>query len=449
MKQKNIGFKDLLEHLLPIHELPSVERLRIQRALRSDLAVEVERAAMTAIGMLEQQGAIKRLPPPMNPTGPVVRYQTRDQQDVITLHLPGPRQRDGISMLSKRALPMNSTARLDQVRSLVRLDDSLFLSNPNLGVARAGLREQLDEAGRELLGSGTVLFFSADENAPAPSERPLDPSLLEDALKHPDTIFYCPDTERSSTLVAPARQVGTRSLLLTAVTGTDGKPLGLIEVHHPDADPYLPSEMALVALLAESAGAVLQRAKVIEKKVFLDGPTQAHNREFYDLQIRKELDRAEREGTSLAVMLCDIDNFKAFNEAFGYEAGNQVLVKVASALKGGVREYDTVARWGGEEFVVLLAPHVREEDVITVSERLREAVEQSPIELEGIDKRFHTERVTISGGVAMFPDHARTPGDLFRLANVALKEAKRGTKNQIVIYQPPPPPGQANITLLR
>src|SRR5258706_7232882 len=105
MKQQHIGFRDLLERLLPIDELPSVDRLRVQRALRSGIAVEVERAAMRAIDLLEQQGAIKRLPAELMAGGPMVRYQRRDQHDVITLQLPGPRVRDGITIIAKSALP--------------------------------------------------------------------------------------------------------------------------------------------------------------------------------------------------------------------------------------------------------------------------------------------------------------------------------------------------------
>jgi len=451
MKQQSIGFKDLLERLLPIDELPSVDRLRVQRALRSEIATEVERAAMHAIDLLEQQGAIKRLEPPANPSGPVVRYQTRNQHDVITLHLPGPRNRDGITILAKNSLPMQGSARLDQVRRLVRLDDPTAFADPRLDKTRAVLREQLDHAGRELLSSGRVYFHSTDpEELGAPQRRPLDPSLAADALKHTDMIFYCPDTERSSSLVMPARSVGARALLLTAVTDSQGQPLGLLEVHHPDHNPYPAADLALATVVAEFAGGVLERAQRIEKLVYLDPATNVHNRSYYDTQLKNEIARARREQSSLALMLCDIDNFKSFNESFSYEAGNQVLVQVAAALRAGVRPFDTVARWGGEEFAVLLTPTVREEDVITITERLREAVEATSLRLEGVDGRSRRVNVTISAGVAMFPDHADNPQDLFRLATIALKQAKRPPKNQVVFYRPPdaPPPVQQGLTIV-
>ncbi len=437
MKQQPIGFRDLLERLLPVEELPSVDRLRVQRALRSGIAVEVERAAMRAIDLLEQQGAIKRLPAEVMAGGPMVRYQKRDQHDVITLQLPGPRVRDGITIVSKSALPMQAPARLDQVRRLVRLDDPLTFSDPRTGTTRAGLREQLDQAGRELLGSDAVRYFARGEDDPgAPEGAPLDASLATDALKHHGMLFYCPDTERSGSLALPARSIGTRSIVLVAVTGSDGEPLGLLEVHHPETDPYRPADLALVTLLAEFAGGVLERATRIEKLVFVDPLTTAYNRSYYDLQIRNETARAQREQSSLALLICDIDDFKSFNSSFGYEAGNQVLVQVAAALRTAVRPFDTVARWGGEEFAVLLTPPVVQDDVIAVSERLRSAVENTAIRLEGLDGRAHRVNVTVSAGVAMFPDHADNPQDLWRLANQALLLAKRPPKNQVVFYRP-------------
>jgi len=282
-----------------------------------------------------------------------------------------------------------------------------------------------------------VRYFARGEDEPgAPEGAPLDPSLAADALKHHGMLFYCPDTERSGALAPAGRAVGTRALVVVAVTGSDGEPQGLLEVHHREPDPYKPADLALVALLAEFAGGVLERATRIEKLVFVDPLTTAYNRSYYDLQIRNEIARAQREQSSLALLICDIDDFKSFNTSFGYEAGNQVLVQVAAALRAGVRPFDTVARWGGEEFAVLLTPPVIEDDVLAISERLRAAVEHTAIRLEGLDGRAHRVNVTVSAGVAMFPDHADNPQDLWRLANQALLLAKRPPKNQVVFYRP-------------
>jgi diguanylate cyclase (GGDEF)-like protein len=114
---------------------------------------------------------------------------------------------------------------------------------------------------------------------------------------------------------------------------------------------------------------------------------------------------------------------------------------VAQALRAGVRPFDTVARWGGEEFAVLLTPPVAGDDVLAISERLRSTIEKTAIRLEGLDGRAHRVHVTTSIGVALFPDHAETPQDLWRAANTALLKAKRPPKNQVVFYRPQPERG--------
>jgi diguanylate cyclase (GGDEF)-like protein len=225
-------------------------------------------------------------------------------------------------------------------------------------------------------------------------------------------------------------------VVVVAVTGSDGQPLGHLEVRSLEPDPYQPADLAMIALLADFCGGIIERAVRIEKLVFVDPLTTAYNRSYYDLQVRNEIARAQREQSSLALLIGDIDDFKSFNTSFGYEAGNQVLVQVAQALRAGVRPFDTVARWGGEEFAVLLTPPVAGDDVLAISERLRSTIEKTAIRLEGLDGRAHRVHVTVSVGVAMFPEHAETPQDLWRAANSALLLAKRPPKNQVVFHHP-------------
>lgn len=435
MKQKTIGFRDLLERLLPVELLSPVDRHRVQRALRSGLAVEVEHAALHALEMLEQQGALKRLPAELSAASPVVRYQAPGRVDVITLQMPGPQVRDGVTVQNRSALPMQAPARLDQMRRLVRLDDPLIFSDPRTGTTRAGLLAQLALAGRELLGAADVVYFGRDDVPADGDEAPIDAALAADVIEHHGMLFACPDTERSSALTAEARRRGARSMVACAVLGSDGAPIGHLEVRSPEPHAFDATDLAMVALLADFCGGVLERAVRIEKLVFVDPMTGAYNRSYYDLQVRNEIARAQREQSSLALLICDIDDFKSFNTSFGYEAGNQVLVQVAGTLRAGVRPFDTVARWGGEEFAVLLTPPVVEEDVMAISERLRVAVERTPIRLEGLDGRSHRVHVTVSIGVAMFPDHADNPSDLWRATNTALLKAKRPPKNQIVFHR--------------
>ena len=433
MRQKAIDFRELIEHLLPLDELPPTDRLRVRRALQTGVSAQLEQAALFALTRLEETGAVRRLPAAENGQR-TLRWQTRDALGVITLEQPGPLERAGLLVVPRSSLPGQAQASLDQVRRLLRLDEAMLASDPRSGQARRGLLDQLDQAGRELLGASEVRFVPPGDEATGPE--PLAPALAAEARGRPEVLLYCPDTERCPALAIEGRRRRIRSVVIAAAASIEGQPLGLLEVMSPDPERFPPDALALVALLADSCAGVLERAARIEKLIFIDPLTKVYNRSYFDLQLRNEMARAQRERNSMALCIADIDDFKSFNTSFGYEAGDQVLVQVAQSLSRGVRPFDTVARWGGEEFAILLTSPVHAHDVVAVSERLRSVVERLGVEVEGLDRRRHPVGVTMSVGVALFPDHALSGEDLWRAANQALLRAKRPPKNKVVFYSP-------------
>jgi diguanylate cyclase (GGDEF)-like protein len=433
MRQKAIDFRELIEHLLPLDELPATDRLRVRRALQTDISSQLEQAALYALSRLEETGAVRRLPVTENGTR-TLRWQTRDTLGIITLERPAPLERAGLMVVPRSSLPEQAQAGLDQVRRLLRLDEAMLASDPRSGQARLGLLEQLDRAGRELLGASEVRFVPPGDEVTGPE--PLSAALATEARGRPDVLLYCPDTERCPALAVEGRRRQIRSAVIAAAASIEGQPLGLLEVLSREPERFPPDALALVALLADSCAGVLERAARIEKLIFIDPLTKVYNRSYFDLQLRNEMARAQRERNSMALCIADIDDFKSFNTSFGYEAGDQVLVRVAQSLSHGVRPFDTVARWGGEEFAILLTSPVHAHDVVTVSERLRSVVERLAVEVEGLDRRRHPVGVTMSLGVALFPDHALNGEDLWRAANQALLRAKRPPKNKVIFYSP-------------
>ena len=451
MKQKSIDFRELLQRLLPLDELPPSDRLNIHRALATGVGTQIEQVALAALGQLERAGALRRLPSDARDPARV-SYQRAGGVDVITLQVPGSTRREGFLLYPRAALPAQAPAGLDQVRRLLRLDDPSAFGDPRNADPRQALIEQLDQAGREFLGAHSVrLVLGADDDP----ERGLDRTLTIEARRHPDCILYCPDLSeagrtppaerRSGEAMRGARTgageslrwiPGAAALAVTAVTASDGHLLATLEVTSQERDPFRLEDLSRMALLADYCGRALERVERIEKLVFIDPLTQVYNRSYFDLQVQNEMARAQREQTSLGLVIADIDDFKSFNTAFGYEAGNEVLVQVAQALRGGVRPFDTVSRWGGEEFSILLSAPVQAEDVATVCERLRSLVERMPVRIEGLDRRSHKLGVTVSLGVALYPDHAENAQELWRAANQALLKAKRHPKNQVVFYTP-------------
>jgi diguanylate cyclase (GGDEF)-like protein len=422
-----IDFRELLERVLPLDELAATDRAHVQRALRSGVVRQVEAAALMALERLEQGGALRRVP--TDDGARQRRWLPRGSGDLITLEMPAPSERDGVLSYPRAGLPSDAATGLDQVRRLLRLDDAVLSEGPALPDARASQLQQLDLAGRELLRAERVLFHAAPfVHDPGAVDRPLDPVLAAEALARPGAVLYCPDTRRHRRLATTA----TGAAAWCAVLGTEGAALGVLEARLSDERGLDQRDLARFALLAEAFGTVLDRAARIEKLVFVDPLTGSYNRSYFELQARNEIARAHREEESMALCIADVDNFKTFNSTYGYDAGNHVLVNVAQTLRRGVRPFDTVARWGGEEFAVLLTAPVDEESVRAISERLRVAVERLTLRLEGLDGLTYATSVTVSIGVALSPRHGRTVQDLWRAANQALLEAKRFRKNRVV-----------------
>ncbi len=435
MPQEHIDFRSLLERVLPLDALPAAERAQVQRALTTGVSEQIEQAALLALAQLERHGAVMRLPAASNGSATTVRYQSRDRLDIITLKLPEPESRDGVRLVPRSSLPAQAQTALVHVRRLLRVDEPLFSSDPRTGDPRAALLGQLDALGRELLGARELRFVPAHVTGPVAGAASSDRWVTE-ALIAPGMLFYCPDTTATAALRGVPLRSGVRSFVLAAVTPDQGPPIGVIEVLSGDPQPFGPEALALVALIADCCASALERASRIERLVFVDPLTGAYNRPYFDLQLSNEMERARREGASMALCIADIDGFKAFNTTYGYEAGNTVLVQVARALRSGVRPFDTLCRWGGEEFAVLLTEPVQMTDVRTISERLRVLVEHADARVRGLDGATHQVHVTVSVGVAMFPEHEKTPSDLWRAANHALLLAKRPPKNQVVFYAP-------------
>lgn len=430
MPRQSIDFRELLERVLPLEELAAPARAQVQRALRSGVVSQLEAAALMAIDRLEQGGALRRVP--SDAGGDVRRYVPRMGSNVITLEMPAPSERDGVFTYPRSTLPADAATGLDQVRRLLRLDDPTFADHQALPDARIAQLEQLDQAGRELLGAAHVRFVPAPlpNLEGEPGDGGFDPRSTREALGRPGAVFYCPDTAAVPRLAATRWQIAGAAWC--AVCGPDDRVLGTLEAQLPPGVALAPHDLARFALLADAFGTVLERAARIERLVFVDPLTGSYNRSYFDLQARNELARAERESESMALCIADVDNFKSFNSSYGYDAGNQVLIQVAQTLRRGVRPFDTVARWGGEEFAILLTAPLDSASVETISERLRAAVERLSLRLEGLDGLVHSASVTVSIGVALTPRHGRSVTELWRTANQALLEAKRRQKNRVV-----------------
>ena len=124
----------------------------------------------------------------------------------------------------------------------------------------------------------------------------------------------------------------------------------------------------------------------------------------------------------------DIDEFKKINDTYGHQAGDIVIKKMAEIVKKNTRSSDLVGRYGGDEFMVLITS-TTEEQVASFADKLREKIATTDIAIPGTQVPV---RITVSGGLAMFPTHGLSTTDLFRAADDALFESKRQGRNRIL-----------------
>jgi diguanylate cyclase (GGDEF)-like protein len=163
---------------------------------------------------------------------------------------------------------------------------------------------------------------------------------------------------------------------------------------------------------------------------FTDFLTGLRTRGYFEQQLELEIKRSERKKQKFALLMIDIDGFKMLNDRHGHRVGDQILRDVASILMKDMREVDTVARYGGDEFVIIL-PETSGSGAQFVAQRLRKAVEQAKF-FAGSPNQV--EHLSLSIGIAVFDTDAQFRRDLIEFADAALYAAKSGGRNQVVLY---------------
>lgn len=207
-----------------------------------------------------------------------------------------------------------------------------------------------------------------------------------------------------------------------------GQTLGMLTLHSDRQNGFRESELQSLESVADICASSIQNAHYVERirqLSYLDGLTGIFNRRFFELRIMEEIERARRSHSGMAVVMADIDSFKKLNDEFGHLLGDEVLRQVSSLFHQQLRKIDVVCRYGGEEFAILLT-QTNAQHALEVAEKLRKLVEgwQFP----GVPRT-----VTLSAGVAAFPDHGNSRDELIRAADSGLYAAKQIGRNRVCL----------------
>jgi diguanylate cyclase (GGDEF)-like protein len=205
-----------------------------------------------------------------------------------------------------------------------------------------------------------------------------------------------------------------------------GSFIGLLLVRSDDLSRvWAENELLLLHTVADQLAVAVNQAHLfaqMQQQALTDGLTGCYNRRSFELQLERDLHLATRMRQPLSLVMLDLDNFKHINDQAGHDAGDAALVMLADSLRAELRAVDTAARFGGDEFVIIL-PQANKDGALIVAERLRRRMEKIDVPDFG--------QITASFGVATFPTHASSRDTLVVAADRALYNSKHAGRNRV------------------
>jgi diguanylate cyclase (GGDEF)-like protein len=193
-------------------------------------------------------------------------------------------------------------------------------------------------------------------------------------------------------------------------------------------------EKRVASFLCEHANAALENALLYSQAKILtitDDLTSVFNYRYLNNILDRELVRAQRLNSSMSVLFLDLDSFKKVNDKHGHLLGSKILVELAGLLKSAVRKVDAVARYGGDEYIIVLTD-TNSKGALIVAERIRQMVEEHVF----LEKEDYRIRLTVSIGIASYPEHGLSKVELLHLADEAMYKGKFGRKNIVYVANP-------------
>ncbi len=220
-----------------------------------------------------------------------------------------------------------------------------------------------------------------------------------------------------------------RSLLCVPII-SKGKSIGVIELVSKDKEkPFTKDDLDFMLKFTDHAALAIERATLYQRMaelVITDDLTKLFNTRYLHRTLDTEIYRCDRYKTSLSLIFMDVDHFKVINDTYGHLVGSKLLVEIAQLLLKHLRAADIVARYGGDEYVIVL-PQTPPGSASKIAERLRRSIEQNIF----LKKEGYFIKVTASFGVASYPESAKTKEDLLRLADEAMYRIKNTTRNGV------------------
>ncbi len=321
-------------------------------------------------------------------------------------------------------LALSTTLELDEIFKLFRKIFQTTLKVDGLGIF--------------LIDNSTALIklhtsFGIPTN---PEQAKTSFKLGEDAFGEAlmyEKIIHVPDISKENRYSFFQDNTKSGAFLIIPLILRKNHPVGILSLYRKKTDSFPGNEISLFKKIGTEIAKVIDKTLLFQQTKELsitDELTGLFNRRHFNERFEREVQRARRYSRPLTVLMIDIDYFKNFNDVNGHLMGDEILKRVAHTLESNIRKADLLARYGGEEFVIIL-PEIDKNHALRVAEKLRSTIEE---------KRFPKQEtqpngnLTISLGLASFPEDSTDARELVDLADRALYRAKAEGRNRVVAY---------------
>jgi len=330
----------------------------------------------------------------------------------------------------------NSDKELERLKSMIKIHHSIG-SNLELNeICRICVRELIN-----IVGCDACAILHVDgENVKILAEKGfsdafgnLELSRDMPAIKYimdSRQAIFTGDVLHSEAATCVPRGCAMNSLICAPIN-IGGEICGIIHLDSANKGAFTEEDFEFTNLLACEIAITIQRsflyARILDISI-RDSLTGCFNRRKFDVDIATGVAVSQISNHPLSLLMLDIDHFKNYNDSHGHPKGDKLLQKLATALSSRVRAGDTFYRYGGEEFAVLMTDTDKEIALATAN-RLRELIEHEVF--EGANESQPGGKITISIGVANYPEDALTRSSLLKAADTALYDAKKAGRNQV------------------
>ena len=246
-----------------------------------------------------------------------------------------------------------------------------------------------------------------------------EPIMIQDVSKDSRFLYY------------KAKLTNIGSFLSIPLKLSDNRIIGVLNIHKKEINSFKNDDKIFFSIIARNLANAIERARLyekVQKEAMHDYLTGLFTRRYFSENCYREFSESVRFGKTFSIIFADIDKFKYFNDTYGHPAGDDILKELASILKSNVRHGDIVCRYGGEEFAILL-PCTERIGATFVAEKLRTSVETCLAEM---NKSKYMDKITITVGVATYPDDGSTVDEIISTADKFLYLGKERGRNIVI-----------------